>query len=184
MAVPPYVGGFGGPNLPAPQASLMALLSSGIVGGHMAWPLIIVGAMLGIGMILMQVPSPMLVCVGMYINLGTTFAIFLGGVIRGLVNMLGKGRSHNAAQKARVENNGILIAAGLIAGEALIGLLFAALAFGNVNYATFLTSHFAFLPLGFWFALLVLLFLGWLLVQVPLWNAGKPDDPAPPSAVM
>ena len=184
MAVPPYVGGFGGPNLPAPQASLMALLSQGIVGGHMAWPLIIVGAMLGFGMILMQVPSPMLVCVGMYINLGTTFAIFVGGVIRGIVNWIGKGRNHNAAQKARVENNGILIAAGLIAGEALIGLLFAALAFGNVHYATFLTSHFAFLPLGFWFALLLLLFLGWSLVQVPLWNAGKPDDPAPPSAVM
>ena len=184
MAVPPYAGGFGGPNLPAPQASLMALLSQGIVGGHMAWPLIIVGAMLGFGMILMQVPSPMLVCVGMYINLGTTFAIFVGGVIRGIVNWLGKGRGHNAAQKARVENNGILIAAGLIAGEALIGLLFAALAFGNVNYAAFLTSRFAFLPLGFWFALLVLLFLGWLLVQVPLWNAGRPDEPAPPSAVM
>ncbi|HXY69772.1 MAG TPA: oligopeptide transporter, OPT family, partial [Gemmatimonadales bacterium] len=61
MAVPPYQGGFGGPVLPAPQASLMALLSQGIVGGHMAWPLIIVGIMLGIGMILMRVPSPMLV---------------------------------------------------------------------------------------------------------------------------
>ena len=53
-----------------------------------------------------------------------------------------------------------------------------------MNYANFLTSHFAFLPLGFWFALLVLLFLGWLLVQVPLANAGAPDEPAPPSAVM
>ncbi len=184
MATPPYQGGFGGPMLPAPQASLMALLSQGIVGGHMAWPLIIVGAMLGIGMILMQVPSPMLVCVGMYINLGTTFAIFIGGVIRGLVNSIGRRRNHNAAQQARVENNGILIAAGLIAGEALIGLLFAALAFGSVNYESFLTSRFAFLPLQFWFALLVLLFLGWLLVQIPLWNAGKPDEPAPPSAVM
>ena len=184
MAVTPYVGGFGGPMLPAPQASLMALLSQGIVGGHMAWPLIIVGAMLGGGMILMQVRSPMLVCVGMYINLGTTFAIFIGGMIRSLVDMIGAGRGHNAAQKARVENNGILLAAGLIAGEALIGLLFAALAFGNVNYAAFLTARFAFLPFAFWFALLVLLFLGWLLVQVPLWNAGAPDEPAPPSAVM
>jgi hypothetical protein len=162
----------------------MALLSQGIVGGHMAWPLIIVGAMMGVAMIMMQVRSPMLVCVGMYINLGTTFAIFIGGAIRGIVDWIGGLRLHNPAQKARVENNGILIAAGLIAGEALIGLLFAALAFGNVNYGSFLTSHFAFLPLGFWFALLVLLFLGWLLVQVPLSNAGRPDEPAPPSAVM
>jgi len=182
MAVPPYQGGFGGPNLPAPQASLMALLSQGIVGGHMAWPLIVVGIMFGIGMILMRVPSPMLVCVGMYINLGTTFAIFVGGVIRATVNWFVERLKHNAAQKARVENTGILVAAGLIAGEALIGLLFAALAFGSVNYATFLVPSGA--VLGFWFALLVLVFLGWLLVQVPLWNAGAPDEPAPPSAVM
>jgi putative OPT family oligopeptide transporter len=182
MAVPPYAGGFGGPNLPAPQASLMALLSQGIVSGQMAWPLIIVGAVLGIVMILMQVPSPMLVCVGMYINLGTTFAIFVGGVIRGIVNWIGKRRNHNPAQKARVENNGILIAAGLIAGEALIGLLFAALAFGNVNFGAALVPSGALL--GFWFAILVLLFLGWLLVQIPLRHAGAPDEPAPPSAVM
>ncbi len=182
MAVPPFQGGFGGPNLPAPQASLMALLSQGIVGGHMAWPLIIVGVMLGIGMILMRVPSPMLVCVGMYINLGTTFAIFLGGVIRAIVNWFAERLKNNAAQKARVENTGILLAAGLIAGEALIGLLFAALAFGNVNYATLLVPSGA--VLGFAFALLLLLFLGWLLVQVPLRNAGAPDQPAPPSAVM
>jgi putative OPT family oligopeptide transporter len=182
MAVPPFQGGFGGPNLPAPQASLMALLSSGIVGGHMAWPLIIVGIMLGIGMILMRVPSPMLVCVGMYINLGTTFAIFIGGVIRAIVNWFVERLKHNAAQKARAENTGILLAAGLIAGEALIGLLFAALAFGNVNYATLLVPSGA--VLGFWFALVVLVFLGWLLVRVPLSNAGAPDEPAPPSAVM
>jgi putative OPT family oligopeptide transporter len=182
MAVPPFQGGFGGPNLPAPQASLMALLSQGIVGGHMAWPLIIVGIMLGIGMILMRVPSPMLVCVGMYINLGTTFAIFVGGVIRAIVNAFVERRRHNAAQKARVENTGILLAAGLIAGEALIGLLFAALAFANINYTTFLVPSGA--VLGFWFALLLLIFLGWLLVQVPLRNAGAPDEPAPPSAVM
>jgi hypothetical protein len=143
-----------------------------------------VGVMLGLGMILLQVPSPMLVCVGMYINLGTTFAIFIGGAIRGLVNSLGRMRKHNAAQKARVENTGILIAAGLIAGEALIGLLFAALAFGNVNYGVVLTSAISVLPLGFWFALLVLLFLAWLLIQIPLRNAGAPDEPAPPSAVM
>jgi len=170
MAVPPYQGGFGGPNLPAPQASLMALLSQGIVGGHMAWPLIIVGIML--------------VCVGMYINLGTTFAIFIGGVIRAAVDGFVVRRKHNAAQKARVENTGILIAAGLIAGEALIGLLFAALAFGSVNYETFLGKAVSLFPLGFWFALVVLAFLAWLLIQVPLWNAGAPDEPAPPSAVM
>src|SRR5262245_371405 len=62
---------FGGPHLSAPQASLMAFLAQGIVGGEMAWPLIIVGIFLGITMILLQVKSPMLVAVGMYLPFGT-----------------------------------------------------------------------------------------------------------------
>ncbi|MEI6509236.1 MAG: oligopeptide transporter, OPT family, partial [Bacteroidota bacterium] len=67
-----YEGGFGSKNLSAPQASLMAMLSKGIVGGQMAWPLIIVGMLMGLGFILMQVKSPMLVSVGMYLPLETT----------------------------------------------------------------------------------------------------------------
>ena len=184
MAVPPYQGGFGGPMLPAPQASLMALLSQGIVGGHMAWPLIIVGMLMGLAFILMQVKSPMLVSVGMYLPLNTTFAIFVGGVIKGIVERLHASRGHNDAQKARIDNTGVLIAAGLIAGEALIGLLFAGLAVGNLQYGEWLTRMFSFLPLNFGWSLLVFAFIGWLLVQIPIGNAGRPDEPAPPSAVM
>jgi len=170
--------GFGGRNLPAPQASLMALLSQGIVGGQMAWPLIIVGMLMGFGFILMQVRSPMLVCVGMYLPLETTFAIFIGGVIKGIVDRMNIRRQHNDAQKARVENTGVLLAAGLIAGEALVGLLFAAWAFTGESLfkifqePSFLTS------------LVVFVIIGWILVWFPIKNAGKPDEPAPPSAVM
>jgi putative OPT family oligopeptide transporter len=170
--------GFGGRNLPAPQASLMALLSQGIVGGHMAWPLIIVGMLLGAGLILMQVRSPMLVSVGMYLPLETTFAIFVGGVLKGVVERWNSRLQYNAAQKARVENNGVLLASGLIAGEALIGLLFAALAFADIKLLgiferpSFLTS------------LAMLALIAWILIRIPLKNAGKPDEPPPPSAVM
>jgi putative OPT family oligopeptide transporter len=170
--------GFGGRNLPAPQASLMALLSQGIVGGHMAWPLIIVGMLLGAGLILMQVRSPMLVSVGMYLPLETTFAIFVGGVLKGVVERWNSRLQYNAAQKARVENNGVLLASGLIAGEALIGLLFAALAFADIKLfgiferPSFLTS------------LAMLALIAWILIRIPLKNAGKPDEPPPPLAVM
>ncbi|HEX9973634.1 MAG TPA: oligopeptide transporter, OPT family, partial [bacterium] len=126
--------GLGGEKYPAPQASLMALLSQGIVKGEMAWPLIIVGMLMGFGFILMQVRSPMLVSVGMYLPLETTFAIFIGGLIKGIVEKVSAARKHNNAQKARVENNGVLLAAGLIAGEALIGLLFALLAVLDIKY--------------------------------------------------
>jgi putative OPT family oligopeptide transporter len=176
--------GLGGANYPAPQASLMALLSQGIVGGQMAWPLIIVGMLMALGMILMQVRSPMLVCVGMYLPLQTTFAIFIGGVIKGLVEAANERRKHNDAQKARVENTGVLLAAGLIAGEALIGLLFAGLAVANLDFPNWLPAAAGLFPLPFVVSLLVFLLIGWVLISIPVANAGRPDEPAPPSAVM
>jgi len=176
--------GLGGATYPAPQASLMALLSQGIVGGQMAWPLIIVGMLMGLAFILMQVRSPMLVSVGMYLPLETTFAIFIGGVIKGIVDQVNARKAHNDAQKARVENTGVLLAAGLIAGEALIGLLFAGLAVANLHYGTWLTGLISIFPLNFGWSLLIFAFIGWLLVQIPIGNAGRPDEPAPPSAVM
>jgi putative OPT family oligopeptide transporter len=170
--------GFGGKNLPAPQASLMALLSQGIVGGQMAWPLIIVGMLMGLGFILMQVRSPMLVSVGMYLPLETTFAIFIGGLFKGLVERVNARKGHNDAQKARIENTGVLLASGLIAGEALIGLLFAAFAFFDVKlFAIFEEPSFI-------TSLVILGVIGWILVQIPVKNAGRPDEPAPPTAVM
>ena len=125
--------GFGDKALPAPQAGLMAALAQGIVGGEMAWPLVIAGALFGVGLILLKVRSPMLVAVGMYLPLPTTFAIFLGGMVRGLGNWLGTRAGHNEAQKIRTESVGVLIASGLIAGEALTGLLFATFRFRDIK---------------------------------------------------
>jgi putative OPT family oligopeptide transporter len=176
--------GLGGDAYPAPQASLMALLSQGIVGGEMAWPLIIVGMLMGFGFILMQVRSPMLVCVGMYLPLATTSAIFIGGVIRGIVDRIGARRQHNEAQRARAENTGILLAAGLIAGEALIGLLFAGFAVLDMKYNEWIPGLIPFFPMDFWVSLFVFVIIGWILIRIPLRNAGRPDEPAPPSAVM
>jgi putative OPT family oligopeptide transporter len=172
--------GFGGKELPAPQASLMALLSKGIVGGEMAWPLIIVGMLMGVGLILLQVRSPMLVCVGMYLPLETTFAIFIGGVFRGIVDMIQERKKHNAAQKARVENTGVLLAAGLIAGEALIGLVFAALAFFDVNIENF----YIFKKSSFITSIFVFILIGFILSFFPIRKAGSADEPAPPSGMV
>jgi putative OPT family oligopeptide transporter len=173
-----YVGGFGSESLPAPQASLMAILSRGIVGGEMAWPLIIVGMFMGIGFILMNVKSPMLVSVGMYLPLTTTFAIFVGGIIKGIMESVAKKRKHNEAQKLRAENVGVLLASGLIAGEALMGLVIAMFAVGGV----FLFNLFSFFenPV-FLIGFIVIIIVALILIIVPLRNAGNPDDPAPPS---
>jgi putative OPT family oligopeptide transporter len=169
---------FGSAALPAPQAGLMAMLSKGIVGGDMAWPLVIVGILLGIAMIMIEVKSVMLFAVGMYLPLGTTFAIFLGGVIRWITDKLRDRRGYNDAQKARVENAGVLTASGLIAGEALCGLVIAGLV-GSGKDVTLV--HWT--P-SFWVALAALVVLILVMVRVPLANAGSPDEPAPPTAIM
>jgi uncharacterized oligopeptide transporter (OPT) family protein len=66
----------------------MAMLAQGIVGGSMAWPLVVVGILMGFAMILVKVRSPMLFAVGMYLPLNTTFAIFIGGIIRWITDKL------------------------------------------------------------------------------------------------
>jgi putative OPT family oligopeptide transporter len=175
-------GGFGGKTYPAPQAGLMAALSQGIVGGEMAWPLVVVGIAMGISLILVKVRSPMLFSVGMYLPLGTTFAIFCGGMVRGIVDKIREKRGYNDAQKARVENAGILAASGLIAGEALIGLFIAAVVGFRSSHAFWSVSGFA--DIAPWVALPVAAFLVWYLIAVPLRKAGAPDEPAPPTAVM
>ncbi len=171
-----YIGGFGSKELSAPQANLMAILSQGIVGGEMAWPLVITGMLMGVGFILMQVKSPMLVFVGMYLPLKTTFAIFIGGAIKGLLDKRSEKKKHNAGQKTRSENVGVLLASGLIAGEALMGLVFAVFAaFDRFPTAVFEKPMYI-------VGLVILTLTAWALVALPLRNAGSPDDPVPPSA--
>lgn len=169
---------FGTAALPAPQAGLMAMLSKGIVGGEMAWPLVIVGILLGLAMIMIEVRSVMLFAVGMYLPLGTTFAIFLGGVIRWITDILRDRRGFNDAQKARVDNAGVLTASGLIAGEALCGLVIAGLVGAGKDVALLKWTP----PLLAAFIALAVLVL--VMVRVPLANAGRPEDPAPPTAIM
>lgn len=169
--------GLGGKAYPAPQASLMAILAKGIVGGDMAWPLIIVGILMAIGFILLKVKSPMLVCVGMYLPLETSFAIFIGGLIKGILDKFSERKKLNDAQKARVENNGVLLASGLIAGEALVGLLFAFFAVVEIQTPRIFEAP------SFLVSLLVFVVVGYILINTPLKNAGRPDEPAPPSAM-
>ncbi len=186
LAQNPLTGGFGSKNLPAPQAGLMAALSQGIVGGEMAWPLVIVGIAMGFVLILIKVRSPMLFSVGMYLPLGTTFAIFIGGLIRGVVDKRAKKRGLNDAQKARVENAGILAASGLIAGEALMGLFIAAVVFINdrMGKPPEFWAMEAFNDVAPWLAIAFFAVLATYLIFVPLKKAGSPDEPAPPTAMM
>jgi len=170
--------GFGDRQLSAPQAGLMASLAQGIVGGDMPWPLVVVGILMGFTLILVQVRSPMLFSVGMYLPLETTFAIFLGGIIRWITDTLSSRGRYNEAQKARIENAGVLTASGLIAGEALMGLVVATFRFFEWPLPEVSKEP------SFAAGLAVLALIGFLMVRVPLANAGNPEEPAPPTAIM
>ncbi len=126
-------GGFGGEKIPAPQASLMAVVAKGIFERKTEWILILVGAFLGLALILMQVRSPMLIAVGMYLPIDTSFAIFLGGIFKFILEKRLEKRKIEGPARERAVNTGTLLASGLIAGEALIGILFAALAFFEIG---------------------------------------------------
>jgi len=171
--------GFGDRQLSAPQAGLMATLAIGIVGGDMPWPLVVVGILFGIAMIMMQVRSPMLVAVGMYLPFETTFAIFLGGVFRSVGDWMARRRGFNDAQKARVENAGVLTASGLIAGEAVLGLVWAGLQFAPAWARPQIFTNPSYLV-----GLVVMIALATLMIRLPLSSAGDPSEPAPPTAMM
>jgi putative OPT family oligopeptide transporter len=154
--------GFGGEKLPAPQASLMAVMARGIVEGKTELILIIIGMFMGIALILMQVKSPMLISVGMYLPIDTSFAIFIGGLFKGLSDYLISKKNYSPEQKEKLNNTGILLSSGLIAGEALIGLLFAGLAFADIK-----VFHMFVVP-SFVVSLVAIAIIGIFLVWTPI----------------
>jgi hypothetical protein len=145
---------------------------------------------MGLSLILIKVKSPMLFSVGMYLPLETTFAIYIGGLVRGFVDKQADKRGYNAAQKARVENAGVLTASGLIAGEALMGLVVAAVVAWKAYRAASDPSVVVAFPqaglgnLALWLAVPVMIGLLAYLAYRPLGKAGAADEPAPPVAVM
>ena len=167
--------GIGGENLPAPQAGLMAMIAQGIVGGEMAWPLVLMGAALAIGLIMMGCESPMIVAVGMYLDFATVSAIFAGGVIRWAGDRMMERRGMPASEVERRVNLGTLLASGLIAGEALMAILLAVAVNAGVTLPGFEGSGFLALPV---FAIVAM-----VLIAIPLRSAvaGAAAGGAPPS---
>jgi putative OPT family oligopeptide transporter len=121
--------------LQAPQAGLMASVSGGVLGGGLPWGLIGIGALLAVGIIAIdklqeargsEFRVPVLaVAVGIYLPLGLSVPIFVGGLVAhfAAVAMKRSGKSEAAQKKAG--RNGLLFASGLITGEALVGIALA-----------------------------------------------------------
>lgn len=93
----------------------------------MVWPLFLAGMLFAVMLILVRAPSPMLVAVGMYLPIWSTFAIFVGGVFRWLVDRALARKKYSSTALERATNTGILVASGFVAGEALMGVFIAAI---------------------------------------------------------
>jgi len=182
----PTAHAIGGEELPAPQAGLMSMMAKGIVSGQMAWPLVIAGMFFGIALILIKSPSPMLISVGMYLPFGTTFAIFVGGIIKFFMDKRAAKTAEKMADKKKVqgderttlvqsiieksENWGLLLASGLVAGEALMGILLAGLVAMQINLNEILhnvpgLSH---TVLGVILYFAIFLLLAWIMINIPV----------------
>jgi len=151
--------GIGTEALPAPQAGVLATMAKGIVGGEMAWPLVLAGMLLAIGLILIGSPSPMLIAVGMYLPFRATACIFFGGVIKHFLDSRVAKAGATAKGKEIVENIGLLLASGLIAGQALTGILTAALEGLEINLPEVWNSA--------WLGLIIFFALGFILIWLP-----------------
>jgi uncharacterized oligopeptide transporter (OPT) family protein len=139
----------------------MAVVARSIMERKTEWVFILAGVCMGLAFILMQVKSPMLVSVGMYLPIETSFAIFIGGLFKGLVGSLADRDGWSDGAKQSAENTGTLMASGLIAGEAMIGILFAALAFAGIELLGVFESP------SYLFSLVSMAILGVVLVAAP-----------------
>jgi len=157
----------------APQATLMASVAKGIFGGKLPWGMIAIGALIGVAVILWdqwlkrrgsEFRAPVLaVAVGIYLPLELAVPIFLGGLVAALVERR-LGVHGDAPDAERAKRNGILFAAGLITGEALMGIVIA-IPIVMSGRADVLALPEA-LQFGEWLGLLVLAALAVLLFRV------------------
>ncbi|UCB59002.1 MAG: oligopeptide transporter, OPT family [Thermoplasmatales archaeon] len=167
----------GSTELPAPQAFLMSGVVRGVLGGEMAWPFVVAGMVLAFILILIDVPV-LPVAIGIYLPFTLATPIFCGGIIRHITNRKIKKhyKSNDNEQasewelaikqtevkpKERIIRTGLLFTAGLIAGEALTGVIVAFIIISGLSIAIFKIPPV--IP-----GLLIWLFIAFLVYYIPL----------------
>jgi putative OPT family oligopeptide transporter len=124
-------------SLQAAQATLMESVARGMFGGHLPWNMVITGILIGVAIIIFDeilkatsktgIRSPVLAAaVGIYLPLELEVPIFLGGLLAWFVQQKllagAAGVAHSPEEIERLNRKGMLFAAGLITGEALVGV--------------------------------------------------------------
>jgi uncharacterized oligopeptide transporter (OPT) family protein len=158
--------GFGTPELPAPQATLMKLVVEGVLSQNIPWGLVIAGGCFAIVVELFGIPS-LPFAVGIYLPVSTMTPIFVGGIIR---RAMEKGSADDEKALSGRRERGVLLGSGLVGGEGLMGVAIA--------FYAFVTGH---KPAGFgdaWLGPLRSLFpvLAFAAVAAVLWFAARGRD--------
>jgi len=167
----------GSPNLAAPQAFLMKGIVEGVLAGNMPWPFVLAGMVLAFVLILIDLPV-LPVAIGIYLPFTLSIPIFGGGIVRHFTNKYIEKKYGSAEEeeisdwelaikqtgvkpKEKIIRTGLLLTAGLIAGEALMGVIVAFLIISGLQLAIF-----PYPPV--WPALLIWFFIAVLLAYIPL----------------
>ena len=112
--------GFGTTELAAPQATLMKMITEGVMNGNLPWPLVFIGVFAAVVVEILGIPV-LPVAIGLYLPLELSATIMIGGVTRWIVDK-------KSADTNGEASGGVLFCSGLIAGEGLVGILLAVLA--------------------------------------------------------
>ena len=177
--------GIGSKTLPAPQANLMASVAKGLFGGDLPWTMIIIGGVIGAVVIAIdgwlkktgkrfRVPV-LAAAIGIYLPLELMVPIFLGGLLAHLVARFHKVRADDEEALDRVHRPGVLFSAGLITGEALMGIAIA-LPIVITQNPDVLALPLSLGAAAQWVGLVVLFLVGWLLYRV-----GRKGEQATPA---
>ncbi len=121
--------GLGSKELAAPQAMLMKMIVEGVMTANLPWDLVFMGAAIAVVVEILELPV-LVFAIGLYLPIHITVTLFIGGLIRRIWEAK-KYKSDKAKEAAL--NNGTLLAAGMIAGEGLIGILLALLAVLHIH---------------------------------------------------
>lgn len=123
--------GYGGAEVPAPQATLMKMIVEGIMGGNLPWNLVFTGVFLAIALEVLRIPV-MPFAIGLYLPIYLNTSIMIGGVVRWFMDSR---KNVDAKLKEEQTTRGTLFCAGMIAGEGLVGILLAVFAVFGISTA-------------------------------------------------
>ena len=115
--------GFGSAELGAPQATLMKMITEGVMDGNLPWGLVFVGVFIAVLVEIIGIPV-LPFAIGVYLPVHLNACIMVGGLVRLWFDKMKKAES----EKSEIVNDGILYCSGMIAGEGLVGILMAVLA--------------------------------------------------------